>query len=309
MGSGIKRPLILEIKGNSLDDGPGIRSVVFFKGCPLSCVWCHNPESKRATAEIGFDRSECVDCGTCISACSEKALSRDNRLFVDRSRCTLCFRCIETCPSGALSRVGKEMTVDEIAGEVLRDKPFFNTSGGGVTLSGGEPAMFMEFTSDLLRVLKRSRVHTLIETCGFFDFTKFEKMLLPYLNTVYFDIKIMNDDSHRKYTGVSNSGILKNFERLHEITKGSPVTLLPRTPLVPGITDMDGNMKGIAGFLKKLGITKAALMQYNPLWHGKADKVGADDRYRQDRTMTSWMERDQVKRCRKVFRDADIEMV
>src|SRR5208337_1836465 len=107
-------PLILDIKGNSLDDGPGIRSVVFFKGCPLSCVWCHNPESKRAVPEIGFDRKECVGCGTCRSVCKEKAIFEKSAYFIDRSRCALCFACVDACPSGALSRIGREMSVNEI---------------------------------------------------------------------------------------------------------------------------------------------------------------------------------------------------
>ena len=139
----IKTPLIMEIKGNSLDDGPGIRSVVFYKGCPLSCVWCHNPESKKASMEISFDANICIDCGSCRDVCPQKALARQNRFYIDRSKCTLCFLCVDACPSGALDKVGKTMYVDEIIKKILPDKPFFDTSGGGVTLSGGEPTLYM----------------------------------------------------------------------------------------------------------------------------------------------------------------------
>ncbi len=129
-----ERDLILEIKGNSLDDGPGIRTVVFFKGCPLNCVWCHNPESKKKAIELSWDSKECIGCKSCIEVCRANAISVKNPYYIDRSKCTLCFECVDVCPSGALSRVGKYMTVNEIMKEILKDKPFFITSGGGVTL-------------------------------------------------------------------------------------------------------------------------------------------------------------------------------
>ena len=147
----VKGPLILDIKGNSLDDGPGIRSVVFYKGCPLSCVWCHNPESKKSSVEISFDAETCINCGNCREVCPEYALDQGNPYYIDRNRCTLCFACVEACPSGALKRVGETMSIDRVLTKVLPDRPFFDASGGGVTLSGGEPTMYMEFTGQLLR--------------------------------------------------------------------------------------------------------------------------------------------------------------
>lgn len=304
-----QKPLILEIKGNSLDDGPGIRTVVFFKGCPLSCSWCHNPEGKRVGAEIGYDRKECIGCGTCVAICPEKAVSPDNIHYVDRGKCTFCFRCVDACPADALSRVGRDLSIDEIVAEVLKDKPFFDTSGGGVTFSGGEPVMFMAFLSELLQALKTHRIHTLLETSGFFDFGKFERLLLPYLDMIYYDIKILDDEAHRTHTGISNQKILNNFKRLHEILAPTGVTLLPRTPLVPGITDSHENIQGIARFLAVLGVKNAALMPYNPLWHEKADKIGADDPYCGNKVMTAWMEKEQVKTCRKIFDKEGIQLV
>jgi pyruvate formate lyase activating enzyme len=300
------KPLILEIRGNSLDDGPGIRSVVFFKGCPLSCVWCHNPEGKLAVPEIAFDSKECVGCDNCMKLCPEKALSRGNRYFIDRTRCSLCFRCADACPSEALSRVGREMEIGEIMNTVMKDKPFYDISGGGVTLSGGEPALFMDFTTELLSCLKTQGIHTLLETCGFFDMGKFQSALLPHLDTVYFDIKLIDDDAHRRYTGATNERILDNFKKLVDITRESSVTVLPRTPLIPGITDTDENMEGIASFLAALGIRKAALISYNPLWHAKADKIGANDPFGQEKSMTTWMDSARLKRCRDPFINAGI---
>jgi len=298
-------PLIFEIKGNALDDGPGIRSVVFFKGCPLSCSWCHNPEGRRIRSEIGYDRKECIGCGACIAVCPVKAVSSVHIHHVDRSKCTLCFQCVDACPAGALSRVGREMTVEEIVKEVVKDKPFFDTSGGGATFSGGEPTLFMEFLSDLLKRLKDLRIHTLLETSGFFDFEKFEALLLPWLDMIYYDIKILDNDAHRRHTGVPNQRILDNFEKLSR----TGIFLLPRTPLVPGMTDTPDNILAIARYLAKLHIKSAALLAYNPLWHDKMSKIGGESPYRGDKVMTSWMDPQVIEHCRNIFKEEGIAVV
>jgi len=302
----IKSPLILEIKGNSLDDGPGIRSVVFYKGCPLSCVWCHNPESKKATSEISFDPKSCIDCGTCREVCPENALSKDNRYYIDRNKCNLCFLCADACPSGALDRVGKSMSVDDIVKKILPDKPFFDTSGGGVTLSGGEPTLFMDFTSHLLKTLKQNNIHTLLETCGFFDLDRFMDLLYPSLDTIYFDIKIIDSADHKKYCGVSNEKILDNFKKLAAAAANDAKKILPRTPLIPDITDTENNIRAIASFLKSLHVTEAALLAYNPLWHEKSDKVGVEDPYKDSKVMTSFSENTVLQRSKEIFADAGI---
>ncbi len=303
----MKDPLILEIRGNSLDDGPGIRTVVFFKGCPLSCAWCHNPESKRVQEEISFDAGECVGCDTCIRTCPEKALSRKNDGFVDRKKCTLCFKCVEVCPSGALARVGRRMSVAEVVNSVAKDLPFFKNSGGGVTLSGGEPSFFMDFSSRLLADLKKKKIHTLIETCGFFQWEEFKRMLLPHLDAVYFDLKLIDDADHRRYCGVSNAGILANFEKLSSLPAAGKVTVLPRTPLVPGITDTDENIAGIARYLEKHGIKKAALLSYNPLWYEKSGKIGARNLLADRAETAKWMDRERIDRCRAIFAEHGID--
>lgn len=301
-------PLILEIRGNSLDDGPGIRSVVFFKGCPLSCVWCQNPEGKSAVAEIAFDANECVGCDNCLKICPENALSRKNPYFIDRTRCSLCFECTAVCPSEALSRVGRVMDADKIMNTVMKDKPFYDISGGGVTFSGGEPTLFTDFTAELLSGLKKLKIHTLLETCGFFDMKTFQSALLPHLDMIYFDIKLIDDEDHRRYTGVSNERILQNFKKLVEITRNSSITVLPRVPLIPGITDADRNLQAIASFLSALGVRRAALMSYNPLWIAKTNKLGSDNPFAGQNNFTSWMDAAKLKSCRDPFIDAGIEL-
>ena len=303
-----KKPLILEIKGNSLDDGPGIRSVVFFKGCPLACVWCQNPEGKSAQAEIAFDASECVRCDACLKVCSPKALSRQNTYFIDRARCTLWFDCTDVCPSGALERVGRHMSPEEIIDVVLKDKPFFDTSQGGVTLSGGEPTLFTDFAGKLLSGLKKQNIHTLIETCGHFNMEDFRLRLLPYLDMIYFDLKLMDDGLHHRHTGVGNKRILDNFKELASLTRGSCVTLLPRVPLIPGITDTEDNLQAIASFLVQTGMRKAMLMNYNPLWTAKTAKLGIDAPGSSQNNFTKWMDTDRLNQCREIFITAGIAL-
>lgn len=301
-------PLILDIKGNSLDDGPGIRTVVFFKGCPLSCVWCHNPESKTPAVEISFDPTECVGCDTCLKTCSEDALSRDSSSFIDRGRCSLCFECVDACPSGALDRVGRSMTMDAILTEIIKDKPFFDTSGGGATLSGGEPTLFMGYLSELLQRLRAEGIHTLIETCGYFDFHRFEDLVFPYADTVYYDIKLIDESEHKRWCGIGNRTILKNFALLVSSARASGKEVLPRTPLVPGITDTEPNLQAIADFLHRHGVEQANLQSYNPLWPEKTRKIGISNEFGSTDAAAEWMPREHVSRCRDIFVRAGIEV-
>ena len=300
-------PLILEIKGNSLDDGPGIRSVVFFKGCPLDCSWCHNPESKRTVAEMSYDPAECVGCDACLDACGRGALSRDGAHFIDRDRCDMCLECVEACPSGALSRVGKPMSVQEVAAEIEKDLPFFRTSGGGATMSGGEPTMFPSFLARLVGRLEEGGVGSIVETCGYYDAGAFERELLPLLDAVYFDLKIMDDEVHRRECGVSNERILENFERLGRECARRGTELLPRVPLIPGVTATPANLRAIADFLKSCGAARVALLEYNPLWLEKSAKLGCTTRRAGEAAMRSWMPREDVQECRRAM--AGLEVV
>jgi pyruvate formate lyase activating enzyme len=301
-------PLLFEIKGNSLDDGPGIRTVVFFKGCPLSCVWCHNPESQKPEAELSYDARRCAGCGRCMDTCTEDALAREHPYFIDRRRCTLCFACVNECPSGALARVGYEMSVHDVIQKVVSDKPFFDNSGGGVTLSGGEPTLYMEYASDLAKGLKNKGIHVLLETCGLFSHDRFRKVLYPYLDTIYYDIKLHDARGHKRFCGVTNAIILDNFVRILRDSEKNGPSVLPRTPLVPGITDTDANMKAIAGFLKENDVKQAALLPYNPLWHEKSWSIGSQNELNRDPKMNTFMAREKIERCKSIFAEAGLEI-
>jgi pyruvate formate lyase activating enzyme len=296
----ITEPLIFEIKGNSLDDGPGIRTVVFFKGCPLSCAWCHNPESKRREQELSFDKKKCVGCDTCIDLCTEKALDRKNPYFVDRERCSLCMACVDACPSGALSTMGKAMTVDEIIRTVEKDIPFFKNSGGGVTLSGGEPTLFMDFTASLAAGMRQRGIPVLLETCGLFNYDAFMERIYPNLDMIFFDIKIIDAEEHRRRCCQPNDVILDNFIKLNARYRDGGITVLPRVPLIPGLTATEENLAAIADFLRSQGARRVSLLQNNPLWFDKNEMLGrsADGGSGE---MRAWIARDRMETIRSLF--------
>ncbi|MBI9089825.1 MAG: glycyl-radical enzyme activating protein [Desulfobacterium sp.] len=304
----MKKTLILELKGNSLDDGPGIRSVVFFKGCPLSCIWCHNPESKKTGVEISFEPNECVGCNTCLGTCTKNALSKENPFFIDRTLCNLCFECVTNCPSNALERVGHEMNVPEIVETVLKDKPFFDTSKGGVTFSGGEPTLDMDFLGKTAKALKENGVHVLIETCGQFNYEKFNELVYPHVDLIYFDIKIMDSSHHKKYCGLPNKTILENFRTLYRRYLDGGTEVLPRTPLIPDITDTKENLLAIVSLYKEEQVKKTQLMAYHPLWRDKNLKLGISLPSTSEGKMGEWMATERTKACEKIFTDAGIAL-
>lgn len=298
-------PLVLDIKGNSLDDGPGIRTAVFFKGCPLSCVWCHNPESKRREAELSFDSSACINCASCRRVCKAGALALTNSYYVDRDCCTLCFDCTEVCPAKALTRVGKQMTHDELFKKLMSDKPFYDVSGGGVTLSGGEATLCTEWVGELARRLDAAGVRVLLETCGQFDYERAERYLLPYVSDIFCDVKLFDREKHKRYCGVYNDRILENIRRMWRDRERYSYSFLPRTPLIPGITDTEENLGEIAAFLSELGIKKAQLLAYNPTWYPKNDKLGLSlcDELK---NVGSFQSREQLDKAKKIFTDKNI---
>ena len=298
--------LIFEVKGNSLDDGPGIRTVIFFKGCPLDCVWCHNPESKSGGIELSFDKDACIMCDACREACSVNAHDRDNPYYIDREKCTLCMRCVEECPSGSLSPVGRYWTISELITEVEKDIPFFHTSRGGITLSGGEPTRYMNFIARFLKEVASRKINTLLETCGLFDLQHFLDSVYPWLNIIYFDIKLFDEGEHRHYCGTSNTSILENFTRLSTRCRKDGVELLPRVPLIPGITATKDNLAAIARFLKGLDIHQVELLSYNPLWFDKCVKIGEKSSCEEIDTLKQWMPTKQIEQCRAIFKGFDI---
>lgn len=302
----MKAPLLIEMKGNSLDDGPGIRTVLFFKGCPLNCIWCHNPESKRAHAELSYSADDCIGCGSCIKVCKNNALSPDNDYFIDRDKCAFDLKCTTVCPTKAISVVGKEPDQEEILRKIIADKPFFDVSGGGVTLSGGEATLCTEWVGNLAKEIQAAGISVLLETCGLFDWDKFNEHLLPYVDDIYYDLKIFDRERHKKYCGAYNDIILDNFSRLAKLSKDGKFKLLPRTPLIPEIADTDDNLIAIADFVKACGIEKADVLAYNPTWYPKNHKLGIETA-EELKALTEFQPKEKVEHCRQLFRDRGIE--
>ncbi len=290
--------MIVDLKRNSLDDGPGIRTLVFFKGCPLRCVWCHNPETKHAYPELAFDAKLCISCGDCVQACKPGAIDLDDPKRINRQTCTRCMECIDVCPSGALKRAGRLYTTDEVFAEIMKDEPFYRYSSGGVTFSGGEPTVYMHFLSELSARLKAAGVPAAIETCGLYNHVLFEKLLLPYLDMILFDIKFIDPFMHKKYTGSTNTVILRNFLKLQEKTD---IPVIPRVPLIPGITTTEENLVSIANFLDRNGIKKVELLSYNPLWTEKSAGLGHELDY--DRK--KFMDKGEIVMIKQIFKDFD----
>lgn len=255
-------PFIFDIRRGALEDGPGIRTTVFFKGCPLACIWCHNPESMLCEAEISYSADRCIgsDCGACGAVCPA-AGSKRGMAGSGESRCSACGECAAVCPSGARWQIGRVYPLNELCTLLLKDIIFYNTSRGGVTLSGGEPALHHHYVRELLKRLKSEGVHTAIQTCGLFDMEQFSLDLLPRLDIIYFDLKLMDPVLHRRYTGRSNASILANLSALSRL---APERLVVRVPLVPDITATSENLLSIAAFLRDLHIKSWELLPYNP---------------------------------------------
>ncbi len=292
-----RRPLIVDVRHNALDDGPGIRTTVFFKGCPLACVWCHNPEAISSAPEIAFVAKECIDCGECQPVCEPRALGPGPSVVFDRSRCTLCGACVDACPTGALKRVGRFWEVDELVADLLRDLPFYRNSGGGVTLSGGEATMFPRYLEELLARLHEAGIRTLVETCGLFRLETFRERLLPHVDQVYFNVKFVDEALHRRYTGRPNGVILANLGALSKLAPGH---VFPRVPLIPGLTAELDNLRAIGAFLRGLGFAEARLLPYNPLWSEKAASVGRESGYRHE----GWLSKEEQAACESAFFEA-----
>ena len=259
---------VTNIQGYSIHDGPGIRTVVFLKGCGLACRWCANPECIRPMPEVGFIKSLCTRCGNCMGVCAQQALGYDPEGLphIDRIRCIACGECTSICSYHALVLHGKQMSVREVFKAVEADKMFYDASGGGVTASGGEPLLHPEFVRTLFELCRAEGIHTCMETSGFANSSALQ-LLLPLTDYVLYDLKHMNTDIHRNFTGQPNDLILSNAKLVAE----SGVDFLFRLPLIPGINDSTENIRETAAFLKGLGnnAERIELMPYHRLGESK----------------------------------------
>ena len=267
-----KLPLIVDVKRGSTEDGPGIRTTVFFKGCPLSCAWCHNPETIDPYVEIGFYAQNCIGCGECAKACTEGAINLESPERIVRSKCNRCGECADACPSRALRKIGGWYEIPALVDIILRDRVFYEVSGGGVTLCGGEPALWPEYSGNLLKKLKAEGIHTALQTCGYFNFSAFDIHMLPSLDLVMFDIKVMDGADHARYTGKNNQLILHNFARLLDYG----VEVVARVPQIPGYTESRKNLAEISRFLELHGINEYEVLPYNPLGSSKWGTLGKE---------------------------------
>lgn len=277
--------IIFDIQRYAIHDGPGIRSLVFLKGCPLSCEWCCNPESQFALPEMAFFADNCIGCLKCIEACPYDAIRlEDNKLVTDRKKCERCYvsdnpiKCAKVCVADARKQIGLYMTVDETLKKVLSDQILYKQTGGGVTLSGGEPTYQIDFALSLLKALKGNWVHTAIETCGYFRWEEFG-LLLPYLDMIFYDLKIIEDDKHREFTNGSNKIILENLIRLKKITDTYRTEVVIRIPIIPGITNQTANIIEICNFVSDTGFSDIEFLPYHKLGSGKYNSIGRKYKY------------------------------
>lgn len=297
--------MVFDIKKYSINDGPGIRTTVFMSGCPLSCLWCHNPESQSLQPVLLYRQSRCLGCGACAEVCSQGAIALDAenqdtdytestdehgifleksvsirkvrvfrvpKVLTDQEKCTKCQTCAAACYSGAREFSGREMTVSEVMAQVEREIPFYDQSGGGVTFSGGEPLMQPGFLSALLKACRRQEIHTVVDTSGFANWQVFEQ-IRGDVDLFLYDLKQMDSEKHRKVTGVPNEPILENLRKLTAL--GHKV--LARIPLIPGINDDEQNLAESGKFLASLPqLEGVELMGYHDIAQAKYEALGRE---------------------------------
>ena len=264
---------IFDIRAFSLHDGPGIRTAVFFKGCPLRCAWSHNPESQRRQPELMLHPRRCIGCQTCVEACPQSAIRMLHGAPVtQREICQACGACVDVCYADSRQIAGRAYTVAEVMAVVERERLFAEASGGGVAFSGGEPLMQVKFLLALLQAAKQAGLHTAVDTCGYAPWRAFER-ILPFTDVFLYDLKLMDSESHRRYTGVSNERILDNLRRLSRM--GRPLIL--RVPLIPGVNDSQQELQALGAFAAGLpSLQRIDLLPYHNSAESKYHGLGRD---------------------------------
>lgn len=264
---------IFDIQRFSLHDGPGIRTTVFLKGCNLSCFWCHNPESVNRKPELQIYAHKCIGCGRCAGICPQNAIRRvgEQNVFL-RELCTGCGSCTAECFAGARVLAGKQFNTTDVMIEIEKDIPFYLSSGGGVTFSGGEPLLQVAFLKALLAACRERHIHTAVDTAGHVPYQCFEE-IIPFTDLFLYDIKVMNERTHIQATGVSNRLILKNLQQLSRDCRN----IIIRIPIVPGVNDDEENIRRTGEFLKQLdGVKKVELLSFHKMAAGKYDALGRE---------------------------------
>lgn len=275
-----EKGLIFNIQRFSIHDGPGIRTTVFFKGCPLRCQWCSNPESQDLTPALMVRDIQCRGCGACADVCPERAIrmNGDQGRKIEWGRCTRCLRCVDVCLYKSLNICGKYMDAEEIIDEVMKDKDFYRNSGGGVTISGGEPLSQSEFARHLLKACKEKGLHTALDTTAHAPWEKMEKVL-PFVDLVLSDVKHLDSREHERTTGVGNELILENLKKVSEM---KPVWL--RVPLISGFNDSEAYMRQLIRLGREINVEKISLLPYHEGGRSKSEQMGLPYRFPEGKT-------------------------
>lgn len=261
--------IISNIQKYSIHDGPGIRSTVFLKGCPLRCAWCHNPENLSFQPEILYYQDKCIGCNSCLEACPSQALSAsDQGINIDKEACTQCGTCSELCPTLALEKLGQEMTVAEVLAEVSKDEIFYQQSKGGVTLSGGEPLSQLEFAVEFLKRCQERGYHTTVDTSGFVPEAAFDAVL-PYVDLFLYDLKLLDDDAHQRHVQAPAAPVLSNLR--HLVEKGAQVWI--RVPVIPTINDAPEQIRSIGALMQELKLKEIYLLPYHKMAEAKYQRM------------------------------------